>query len=111
MLSVLILQASTKVNVSSPRFTGLVSLSVPVEDIDKPQTFRAKPVKARSQVKHLPQSCFIVLDYCLFCSFLFKILVTLAWYPGYMYSHLSMGHIFLLQIGPKKYLLGQLLPH
>lgn len=71
MLSVLILQASTKVNVSSPRFTGLVSLSVPVEDIDKPQTFRAKPVKARSQVKHLPQSCFIVLDYCLFCSFYF----------------------------------------
>lgn len=44
-------KASTKVNVSSPRFTGLVSLSVPVEDIDKPQTFRAKPVKARSQSK------------------------------------------------------------
>lgn len=70
MLSVLILQASTKVNVSSPRFTGLVSLSVPVEDIDKPQTFRAKPVKARLQVKHLPQSCFIVLDYCLFLAFI-----------------------------------------
>ena len=44
------MQASSKVNISSPRFTGLVSLSVPVEEADKPHTFRAKPVKSRPQV-------------------------------------------------------------
>ncbi|XP_061189629.1 uncharacterized protein LOC133197555 [Saccostrea echinata] len=44
-------KASSKVNVSSPHFRGLVSLSVPAEDIDKVHTFRAKPVKPRVQSK------------------------------------------------------------